>query len=211
METSELLGVLERQRERERDFAANWQETPGGWTGGQLFGHLAAWRKRLLHCLATGEPPPTSADEINDAEIPALRGEDTAAAAARAGALLERLRSAVSDRGPDTPLRWYSVNTLGEAVLRNAVGHPSQHMLEHLLELAQVEAAAELAETVVKEYRTLQLGPAMIGGPLYNLAVARVKQGRLEEARVLVEEARRERPDIAAAAGTDPDLAPLRG
>ena len=153
METSELLGVLERQRERERDFAANWHETPGGWTGGQLFGHLAAWRKRLLHCLATGEPPPTSADEINDAEIPALRGEDTAAAAARAGALLERLRSAVSDRGPDTPLRWYSVNTLGEAVLRNAVGHPSG--LEFFDDQARLDSLAKT--DLVGEEKTMRI------------------------------------------------------
>jgi hypothetical protein len=210
METSELLAVLERQREREQDFAANWRDTPGGWTGGQLFAHLAAWRERLLHCLATGEPPPPSADEVNDPEIAAFRAEKTATAAARADDLTGRLMAAVAERGPDSALRWYSVNTLGEAVLRNTVNHPAQHLLEHLLELSEIDRAADLAEGVVNDYGRLRPGPALIGGPLYNLAVARVKQDRLDQARAALEDALRARPDLAEASASDPDLAPLR-
>ncbi|HVS47820.1 MAG TPA: tetratricopeptide repeat protein, partial [Candidatus Dormibacteraeota bacterium] len=66
-----------------------------------------------------------------------------------------------------------------------------------------------LFEDAVADMRNASAPPTVMATANYNLACARVDQGRLDEALSLLEEALTIRPDMKDAAPKDPDLAPL--
>jgi hypothetical protein len=209
MDTAAVIALLNEQRALQQSLASSWRESPGGWTEAQLFGHIAAWRSRQLACLRDGTQSP-SHEDVNDAELAALRDADGPVEAARADALFGTLIDEVRERGADAAFGWHTARTLGEAVFRNSINHAAGHLIEHLFESGDIASAAPLAQRIVDSFRSLNVGPQLLGGPLYNLAAIRIRQDRLDEARALLVEAMHERPDLAAAAETDPDVAAIR-
>jgi hypothetical protein len=177
--------------------------------------HVAQWRERLWNALADateGRPvnaPPGNIDELNDAEMAGAGGVSLADAAARSDAALTSLIAMWETMG-DQPFKWYMADTTAEALVRNSYIHPRIHLSEQFLERGDVVRSQGIVEESASEMRRLQAPGHILGAALYNLAAVRAAQGRADDALALLEEGLPMRPDLKAAAATEPDLAPLR-
>lgn len=215
---SAVSRLLESEREIERRFVAGARanETqPKGWPAALVMFHIAQWRVRLRNAFADVDagrpytPIPASIDEVNDVELPAGAGVSLDEAATRAEvelASLIQLTQAIGER----PFKWDLAGTSTEAVLRNSYVHPRNHIAEYLSENGDRPAAHLLFEDAATELRDASAPHLILGAALCNLAVARVEQGRLDEALDLFDEGLRMRPDLGAVIQADPDLARLK-
>jgi hypothetical protein len=214
----EVLHLLESQREAERRFvaeAAAERDYPKGWPAGLLMSHIASWREKLRGGLIEAsrrEPvsaPPTDIDAFNNAELARNAGISLEEGANRADALLVDLIDLWATLG-DRPFPWFTAKTTGEALVRNSYAHPRIHLAEHFLERGDRTRGHEILEETARELRRADAPDHTLGGALYNLACARVSEGRQGEALDLLAEAFPMRADLRSGAAADPDLAPLR-
>jgi len=214
----DVLHLLESQREAERRFvaeAAGERNYPRGWTAGLLMAHIASWRDKLRGSLIEAsrrEPvsgPPTDIDAFNAAELARNAGIALEEAATRADALLVDLVDLWATLG-DRPFSWFTARTTGEALVRNSYVHPRVHLAEHYLERGDQKHGLEIYEATAAELRRADAPEHILGGALYNLACARVAQGRQDEALELLAEAFTMRPELRSEAAADRDLAKLK-
>jgi hypothetical protein len=218
MTDSDVLKVLESQRDLEREFVAEALKSETqtkGWPAALVMFHISMWRERLRDSLtefrhARPYPaPPESVDEVNDAELASGIGTPLADAAARSDTLLGELIALAGELG-DRPFKWFTATTTGEALLRNSYVHPRNHIAEYLKENGDQAAFQSLVEDGASEMRAIAAPTHILGSTLYNLAAVRVAQGRIDDALLLFEEALPMRPDARLVAATDTDFAPLR-
>ena len=179
--------------------------------------HLGMWRERMRNALTavaegrTPEPPPPIElqDEFNNAELANGIGTPLADAAARSDHLLAEIIGLYEKLG-DRPFEWYRWSTTTDAVLGNSYTHPRNHMFQYLMENGDPEGACRLAEDALPEMLAASQNPAVHAIAHYNVACARVVQGRVGEALSELEEAFAKRPELRAHAAQDSDLAALR-
>jgi hypothetical protein len=214
---TDVRKALEAERNLEREFvtAALKAETrPKGWPAAILMFHLSMWRERLRNALADFRdgrpytPPPANIDEFNDAEIAGGLGTPLADMAGRSDKLLDELIALYEQVG-DRPFEWYVGQTTTEALLRNSYVHPRVHVYEYWIENGERDRAHQLFEDAVSDMRDASAPPLVLGTVLYNLAIARVDQDRVDDALELLVEAFPMRADLKDGAASDPDLAPL--
>jgi tetratricopeptide (TPR) repeat protein len=210
--------LLTLEREFERSFVANERAVarePQGWPASLIFFHLAQWRERLrgalsdFHAGREYKPPPQNIDEFNDRELAMGHRVPLSQAVTRADAALAALID-LSETVGDQPFTWNLTRTTGDALVRNSYMHPRVHLSAYLRENGEIAGAQQLVEETAHDLRELWPRPLILGAALFNLAAARVAQGRKDEALELLEEAAPMRPDLAEAAAGDPDLAPLK-
>jgi tetratricopeptide (TPR) repeat protein len=214
----DVLHLLESQREAERRFvadAAAEKDFPRGWTAGLLMAHIASWREKLRGSLIEASrrqpvsAPPIDIEAFNAVELARNEGIPLEEAAARAEALLVDLVDLWATLG-DRPFSWFTAKTTGEALVRNSYLHPRSHLAEHYLERGDRTRGAQIFEETLVELRRAETPDHILAPSLYNLARARVGQGREDEALELLAEAFSMRDDLRSDAGRDPDLAPLK-
>jgi tetratricopeptide (TPR) repeat protein len=216
---NQATSLLRIEQELERAFVAEElarRREAKGWTAALIMFHIAQWRGRLrrgLTDLRDGRPytpPPANINEFNDSELPLGAGVSLEEASAAAGAALAALIE-LSEEVGDRPFKWSVTSTSTEALTRNSYLHPRNHLAAYYRENGEQERARRLVEETASDLRDGAASPLLLGAALYNLAGVRVAQGRSDEALSLLEEVAPVRPDLAAAAAGDADLAPLRG
>jgi len=109
----------------------------------------------------------------------------------------------------DRPFGWYRWKTTTEAVLGSSYMHPRLHLYEYLRENGDLERGNLLFEQAVEDLSDMSDLPRIRGTALYNLACARVNQGRLDDAIGLLQEALPLAPNIKSFASDDTDMRPL--
>ncbi len=209
--------LLDSERETERRFGVEAADEPNpiGWSPALLMFHVSRWRERLrdgLTQVSQGLPvtaPPDDVDGVNDAELPQGAGASLEDAAARSDETVRQLIDLWAALG-DRPFKWYWANTTGEALIRISYFHPRNHLAEHFVERGNRARGYRLYEESAAELRRAAAPPHTLGPALYNLACARVAEGRLEEALSLLGEALPMRADLRTAAAGEPDLASLK-
>ena len=216
-DTAQVRQALEAQKKAEQEFveeARHSETAPKGWPAALNMFHIGMWRERMrksLTDLSEGREPtpaPKDANEVNDAELANGIGTPLADAAARSEHLLGEIMDLYDWLG-DRPLVWYRNKTTTEAVLGNSFNHPRQHLYAYLRENGDLERANRLLEEGASVLREVSAPPLQLGAAIYNLAAARVYQGRLDDALTLLEEALPMRPDLKESAPKDSDLADL--
>jgi hypothetical protein len=215
---SAVSRLLESQREIEKLFVAGArakESEPHGWPAALIMFHIAQWRGRLrmafedVRAERPYTPPPANIDEFNDIELPTGAGVSLDQAATRADAELASLIELAHAIG-ERPFKWNITPSSTEAVLRNSYIHPRNHIAAYLGENGDKHAAHVLFESTAHDLRDASAPDFILGTALFNLAAARVEQGRLDEALDLLEEGAPMRPDLRAPFAADPDLAVLR-
>ncbi len=215
--TVQVRQALEAQRRVEQDFvdeARRSEKAPKGWPAALIMFHLGMWRERMRKALtdiSEGRElslPAENLDEINDAELAYGIGTPLADASARSEHLLGEIMDLYDWLG-DRPFQWYRAKTTTEAVLGNSFTHPRGHLYEYLRENGDLDHANRMWEEAVTLLREVNCPPFPMGPALYNLARARVYQGRLDEALVLLEEALPLQPHLKERALKDSELEAL--
>ena len=214
---TDLRKALEAEREMEREFVAEARKSekqPKGWPAALILFHISMWRERLRDALTDVRdgrpypPPPENIDEVNDAEVASGLGVSLSDISERSDTLLASL-IALSEQLGERPFKWFTASNTTEALLRNSYIHPRNHIVDYLIENGDQAGAQRLVEEAVSEMRDISAPPLALGAALYNLAGVRATQGRIDDAIELLREALPMRPDMKAAAATDPDLAAL--
>lgn len=154
-------------------------------------------------------PPPENTDEVNDAELPNGIGTPLADAAARSDHLLGEIIELYQSLG-ERPFKWYVAKNTTEAVLRNSYTHPRVHLFEYLRENGEQDRANQLFEDAFSDMHAADAPLIVMMTVRYNLACARARQGRTDEALDLLKQVLPSRTDMRQAAAEDPDLAALR-
>ena len=215
--TAQVRQALEAQKTVEQEVVehARQSETaPKGWPAALIMFHLGMWRERMRKALtdiSEGRemtPPPENQNEVNDAELASGIGTPLADAAARSEHLLAEIMDLYDWMG-ERPFQWYRAKTTTEAVLGNSFTHPRSHMYEYWRENGELDRANRLWEDAVTVLREVSSPALPLGTSLYNLACARVSQGMLDQALVLLEEALPLRPNLRESAPDDSDLEAL--
>jgi tetratricopeptide (TPR) repeat protein len=201
----------------EQDFVEEAHRTetaPKGWPAALLMFHLGMWRERMRKSLTDVSegreqtPPPVDANEVNDSELAYGIGTPLADAAARSEHLLGEIMDLYDWLG-DRPFQWYRNKTTTEAVLANSFNHPRNHLYSYLRENGELDHANRLLEEGAALLREANAPPIQLGTALYNLAAARVYQGRHEDAVALLEEAFPMLPGFKDTAPKDSNLEAL--
>lgn len=188
---------------------------PGDWSPKDHQAHLTAWKARQVNRIRAfrlGEPYPPDdreTDEIN-AELQAARASWAWPELVReADETAERLEAEIRAVG--------SAALVGSGRLVGKIyGNGPSHALTHFAWLVAegigVDEARVAAFVDEHEEQLLRapLPDSDRGVGIYNLACAHSVAGRLDRARPLLRTAFQLRPDLAAFALEDPDLAPLR-
>jgi len=209
--------ALEAQRKVERDFldeARRTETAPKGWPAALVMFHISTWRELLRNAMmevAEGRsfnPPPENIDEFNDTSLPSGIGTPLNDAAARADHLMQEVIG-LYDRLGERPFDWYIARDTTVAVLRNSYTHPRTHLFGYLKENGNADRANQLWEEARSDMEAASAPTLIVGAVLYNLAVTRIAQGRLDEALDLLEESFPMRPDLKESAAGDSDLAAL--
>ncbi len=215
--TVQVRQALEAQRKVEQDFveeARRSEKAPKGWPAALIMFHIGMWRERMrrsLTDLSEGReptPPPGNQAEVNDAELAYGIGTPLADAAARSQHLLAEIMDLYDWLG-DRPFQWYRAKTTTDAALGNSFTHPRGHLYEYLRENGDLDRANRLWEEAVAVLREVSAPPLSMGAALYNFACARVSQGMLDEALVLLEEAFPLRADLRESAPHDSHMEAL--
>jgi len=177
--------------------------------------HLGMWRERFrnaLKDLSEGRepaPPPENADEWNERELPNGIGTPLADAAARSDHLLAEIIE-LYDRVGERPMKWYAAKNTTEAVLRSSFTHPGLHLFAYLRENGDQEGANKIFEDAYTEMKSIDAPPLIMATVTYNLACARARQGRTDEALGLLGDVLPGRSDMKRAAAEDAALESLR-
>lgn len=179
--------------------------------------HMGMWRERMRNALTavaegrTPDPPPPlgEMDEFNDVELANGIGTPLADAAARSDHLLAEIIALYEKLG-DRPFQWYRWSNTTDALLGNSYTHPRDHIFHYLVENDDAEAACRVFEDALPEMIEASETPAVQAVAHYNVACARVVQGRVDEALAELEQAFDKRTELRAHAAQDADLAALR-
>lgn len=207
-----------KQRKVELDFAEQARQeekAPRGWPAALLLFHLGMWRERFRNALndaSQGKPhasPPGDVDELNDAELPHGIGTPLADAASRADVLLGEVIDLYTAMG-HRHFEWYAATDTSEAVLRNSYTHPRVHIAEYWTENGHLDRAAHLWTDAMADLQAADVSPRFLALARYNLACVKTRQGELDEAMDLLEQALPASDILRAAAPKDDDLEPLR-
>ena len=216
----DIVATLVAARAAERDIIGSLPEQvrlapgpDGGWTPKDIQAHLSLWKARQVarHAAARRgeeiEPPDEDLDATN-AELYASRADwSWDAIAAEAEEVTDQLIAEIQA----TDLATLTGN---ERVLGGTMGNGSSHTLEHLPALAHAHGKDErvmaLAHEVEGIIRASGFPDSDKGVFLYNQACFHALAGRLDEARALLPEAFKSRPDLAEWAQKDTDLDALR-
>jgi len=209
--------LLQSEREFEQQFAleaVHEADHPTGWSAALLLFHIPRWRERLRDRLTQardGRPvePLPDADTVNAVELVAGAGMSLRDAAAYANKVFGEVIDLWNAMG-DRPFIWFTAKTTGEALARNSYLHPRVHLAEHFIERGNRVRGYRIFEVSADHLRSAEAPSHTRGSAIYNLACARVGQGRILEALPLLDEAMQLRPDLRSSAGRDPDLAPLK-
>jgi hypothetical protein len=220
----DLVAMLTATRATERDLfgalAPGLRTAPGadgGWSPKDVLGHLAAWRAieaRRLEAAAAGVEPtglPDPEEPVDDANarLQAERAgwswDDVVADAdASTDALIRAIRA--------TPAAELDAS---EGLVAGIGANGANHAIAHLADIAQLAGAVERFNAFAVEIEAILLQNRLrdrdSGTMLYNIACHRALTGELEEARRLLRDAFRRRPDLLEWAEQDPDVAALRG
>lgn len=218
----DLAAMLTATRAAERDlFGALPPElrtapgADGGWSPKDVLGHLAAWReieaKRLQAAAAgteaTGVPDPDEPEDEANARLQALRAgwswDDVVADAdASTDALIRAIRA--------TPAPALAAS---EGLVAGIGANGANHAIAHLADIAQLAGGVERFNAFAAEIEAILLENRVAdrdsGAMLYNIACHRALTGELGEARRLLRDAFRRRPDLVEWAEQDPDVAAL--
>ena len=209
--------ALEAQRKVEQDFveeARRSETAPKGWPAALNMFHIGMWRERMRKSLTDlsearePTPPPEDQNAVNDEELANGIGTPLADAAARSEHLLGEIMDLYDWLG-ERPFQWYRAKTTTDAVLGNSFTHPRGHLYEYWRENGELDRANRLLEEAVTLLRQVNAPALPMGANLYNLACARVYQGRLDEALVLLGEAWPLVPHLKDTASKDSDLEAL--
>lgn len=194
--------------------------TIGDWSAKDVLAHLAAWREVEAERLRTGWH-----DRTHDgADEPAGETEDDASAriqaeraawtwqhvADAANTSLDELQSAIAA----TPAE---ILERSEHMTAGIGAHGADHALAHLADVANLAGpAAEppfsaFERRIEAILRRGRIPERDVGVLLYNLGCNAALAGRLDDARRLVGDGLRRRPDLLDWALEDPDLASIRG
>jgi len=217
----DIVATLRAARAAERDVIAVLPEAvrlapgpDGGWTPKDIQAHLTLWKARQAerHAAARrGEAIEAAAEEDLDAlnaELHASRaGWSWEAIAAEADEVTDQLIGEVEATDLDILLT-------NERLLGGTMGNGASHALEHLPALARAHGTEErvlaLARDVERIVRASAFPDPDKGAFLYNQACYHALGGRLDEARALLPDAFRLRPDLTEWAQQDSDLEALR-
>jgi len=216
----DIAETLVAARAAERDIIAALPEDvrlapgpDGGWSPKDIQAHLSLWKARQVGRLVAArrgevvEPAAEDLDAVN-AELHASRADwSWEAIAAEADAVTDQLVAEILATDLATL-------TGDERLLGGTMGNGASHALEHLPALARAHGKEErvlaLARQVEGIIRASDFPDGDKGAFLYNQACFHALGGRLDEARALLPEAFRLRPDLAEWAQQDSDLDALR-
>lgn len=157
----EITGLLEAQRETERQFVAEARsepEFPSGWSAALLLAHIASWRTRLRDSMieaSRGLPvsgPPADIDAFNAAQLSRNARVSLEEAATEAETRLADLIDLWATVG-DKPFSWFTATTTGEALVRNSYIHARRHIAEHYAERGDRSRAARIKDETMAELR----------------------------------------------------------
>jgi hypothetical protein len=221
----DLLALLDAVGRFEDELYARLQEdardaagTIGSWSARDVRAHLAAWRgieaRRLRAAIAegpqatAGDPGPDDPVDASNAHLHAERaGWSWRRVADDAASSREALADAIA-------ASTFDVLCECDGTVAGIGANGVNHALAHLSDVARLAGAgaeyAAFAREVEAILRRNHLPMRDSGVMLYNLACHAALDGRLDEARRLLEEAVRRRHDLAEAARDDPDLEALR-
>lgn len=225
----DLVAMLTATLAAERDlFSAlppEIREAPrqiGDWSVKDVWAHLSAWRATESQRLASGAydqptappadgiPPAESEDETN-ARIQAERaGWSWGEVAAAGAASIDDLAAAIRATSGEALLS-------SERLVAGIGGNGANHALGHLSDVARLAGGAgeERYRAFAREIEAIldlgRLPDRDSGVMLYNIACHDALSGALDDARRLLADAFRRRPDLVEFAPTDPDLAVLHG
>ncbi len=210
--------LLEAELVAEQEFVADVrvsEKAPKAWPAALLMFHVSMWRERLRTALIElrDERPltklPVDVDSFNDAELANGIGTPLTDAAARSE-LLHREIMALHETLGERAFNWFRYRTTTEAVLRASYMHPRSHIYEYNRENGRLERANALFEQAAADMREANAPPMILGAALYNLALVRAAESKVDEAMALLDEAVALRPDLKESATTEPDFAALR-
>ncbi len=228
----DLVEMLEATREAEHAVyglldpaTRDAPRTIGAWSAKDVLAHLASWREVETNRLRTGWRERQGADggdasieneagETEDAVNARVQAERAAwsweQVAAAADASIDALEQAIAGTPAETLER--SQNTIAGIGANGA-----NHALGHLPEVAALAGPDARPHEAAFEARIEAiLGRGRIadrdaGVMIYNLACTASLNGRLDDARRLIADALRRRPDLRDWALEDPDLTAIRG
>jgi hypothetical protein len=189
----------------------------GDWSPKDHQAHLTAWKARQANRFAAarrGEEPQRTQDDETDAinaELQAARRDWTwEAIVEEAEEVSERLIREIAATDQETLARW-------DRLIGGAFGNGPFHAIEHFGWLEDADIGVdparvagfvdELAHEVGRGY----LPETDAGAAAYNFACYHALRGRLDQARPLLRDAFRKRPDLAEFALEDSDLTALHG
>lgn len=223
----DLVEMLEATRVAERAIFATLDPvgrdkpaTIGEWSAKDLLAHLAAWREVEAERLRTGRRDPSE----NGADEAGGETEDVANArihAERAAWTWQRVADAADaslDELADAIVGTPAEALEGSETLVAGIGaNGANHALAHLADVARL--GGPTAEQPFRAFEARleailgrgRISDRDVGVMLYNIGCNAALAGRLDDARRLVGDGLRRRPDLLGWALEDPDLASIRG
>jgi hypothetical protein len=228
---ADLVEMLEATRDAERAIyglldpdVRDAPRTIGDWSAKDVLAHLASWREVETERLRTGwrdrqaagtpgSSPENQAGETEDdvnARVQAERASwSWERVAENAEASIDALEAAIAATSAETLQRSdNAVAGIGANGANHALGH-----LPEVADLAGADAAPRLhaferrIEAILGRGR---IADRDVGVMIYNLACMASLAGRLDDARRLITDALRRRPDLRGWALEDPDLKAIR-
>jgi hypothetical protein len=196
------------------------QGSPACWAAAPLIAHNTEFKRQQvtrLTAIRQGEPPPEFAEiDHRSAEVYLACSQRSAAEVRQASrevtaALIDGLNSTGDDDLLD-PARhpWLRGRALWLQIIVRGFWHPLGHIADYHVGHGRAARAVELQAHAVAVASYLQAPEQARGMAHYSLACAQARTGLADAALVQLRQACRLNPDLAAKAGSEPDLAELR-